>query len=135
MPEHPMVLAIVQGCTDPGTHLRARADAAAVEELVAEARALTTATEASRARLTAIVQQVDRFIGPWRTNHPTAELVAWHESIRGSLHAQAVKLVGHATAHLIAPAPTERLDPGPAGLLGRINRARRAATPSRWGLW
>jgi hypothetical protein len=126
MPENALVRVVREGTTHAGDLLRAQADVLAVERLVAEALALTTATDMSRARLRAIVRAVDVLVAPWRMTFPAKALVDWHEGIRRALYIHAIKLVGAATAHHLAPPPVEALGPGSAVLLSGARSSPRS---------
>ena len=125
MTESALVTAVRQGSKNDDDPVRAAVTAAQVEDLVAEAEAITTATDASRARFTEIVREVDVLIGPWRTNFPARNLVQFHEAIRRLLHQRAATVFGRAEGGLIAPKPTESLDPaGAAAILPSQQRGK-----------
>ena len=112
MPAHPLVATVKAGITLEADQARAQQEADTIEALVAEACTLTEATA-----FTALVQQIERLVQPWRVNFPTQGLVAWHEGVRGALHRHALAVFGPAGG-LLAPAPTAPLSGPPAPLRG-----------------
>lgn len=103
---HPLVAAVVAGSANADDYARAAADAQAVEDLVAEAVALTEVTPETRIRLREIAVAVDRLVTPWRVNFGTAALVTWHDHVvRRRLHGQARSLFGAAGDLIVPPEP------------------------------
>jgi hypothetical protein len=130
MTTHALVQALSPGLP-AADYQRAQGDADAVEILVAEAVTIPDASDASCARLRELVRAIEVLIAPWRSQYPVYNLVTWHEHVRALLFAQAVKMVGPETAHLLAPPPTEQLGQS-SPILPSLTR--RTGGPSMFGL-